>query len=49
MTEKMFRWMLNEDPMATDKLAEGIRNFHMDLTKLEDYVSKFVTETIGVK
>ena len=49
MTEKMFRWMLNEDPMATDKLAEGIRNFYKDLTKLEDYVSKFITETVGVK
>ncbi len=49
MTEKMFRWMLNEDPMATEKLAEGIRNFYKDLTKLEDYVLKFVTETVGVK
>ena len=25
--EKTFRWMLNEDAMATEKLAEGIRNF----------------------
>jgi transaldolase len=34
--EKMFRWMLNEDPMATEKLAEGIRNFAKDIVKLED-------------
>ncbi len=35
MDEKTFRWMLNEDPMATDKLAEGIRNFTKDIVKLE--------------
>ncbi len=33
--EKTFRWMLNEDAMATEKLAEGIRNFTVDLLKLE--------------
>lgn len=33
--EKTFRWMLNEDAMATEKLAEGIRNFNKDLMKLE--------------
>ncbi len=33
--EKTFRWMLNEDAMATEKLAEGIRNFTKDLVKLE--------------
>ena len=26
VTEKVFRWLLNEEAMATDKLAEGIRN-----------------------
>ena len=31
-----FRWMLNEDAMATEKLAEGIRNFTKDLLKLEN-------------
>jgi transaldolase len=35
-SEKNFRWMLNEDPMATEKLAEGIRNFAKDIVKLED-------------
>jgi len=34
--EKTFRWMLNEDAMATEKLAEGIRKFSADLIKLEE-------------
>lgn len=38
LDEKAFRWMLNEDAMATEKLAEGIRNFSSDLVKLENYV-----------
>lgn len=38
MDEKSFRWMLNQDAMATEKLAEGIRNFTADLIKLEVYV-----------
>jgi len=33
--EKTFRWLLNEDEMATEKLAEGIRRFAADLKKLE--------------
>lgn len=36
--EKTFRWMLNEDAMATEKLAEGIRDFTKDLVKLEKQV-----------
>lgn len=36
--EKTFRWMLNEDAMATEKLAEGIRNFTKDLLKLEKQI-----------
>ncbi len=40
MDEKIFRWMLNEDAMATEKLAEGIRNFTKDLIKLEDVLRK---------
>jgi transaldolase len=35
MDEKIFRLMLNDDPMATEKLAEGIRNFAKDAIKLE--------------
>jgi transaldolase len=38
MDELKFRWMMNEDPMATDKLAEGIRNFAGDLVKLEVFI-----------
>lgn len=45
MTESTFRWMLNEDPMATEKLAEGIRGFSRDLEKLES----FIQEKMGVK
>ncbi len=40
MDEKTFRWMLNEDAMATEKLAEGIRKFAADLVKLEKYVQQ---------
>lgn len=35
MDEASFRWGLNEDPMATEKLAEGIRQFARDQEKLE--------------
>lgn len=35
MTETEFRWEMNEDAMATEKLAEGIRNFAADQEKLE--------------
>jgi transaldolase len=35
LDEKSFRWMHNEDAMATEKLAEGIRRFDADARKLE--------------
>ena len=35
LTEQMFRWDMNEDAMATEKLAEGIRGFTVDQIKLE--------------
>jgi transaldolase len=38
--EKMFRWMLNETAMGTEKLAEGIRSFAADAVKLEEYLAK---------
>ncbi len=38
MDERRFRWELNEDAMATEKLAEGIRNFTRDTEKLEALV-----------
>ena len=42
MDEKTFRWMMNEDTMATEKLAEGIRNFTKDLVKLEKHLSLLI-------
>jgi transaldolase len=35
MTEAQYRWEMNEDAMATEKLAEGIRGFTADQVKLE--------------
>ena len=40
LDEKTFRYLLNEDAMATEKLAEGIRLFSKDLRSLRDMVSK---------
>ena len=45
LDEKTFRWMHNEDAMATDKLAEGIRKFHADGRKLEHYVQGMVEKS----
>lgn len=36
--EKTFRWMMSQDAMATEKLAEGIRNFSKDLRELEKQI-----------
>jgi transaldolase len=38
MDEKTFRWMLNDDAMATEKLSEGIRTFAHDLGSLRKVV-----------
>lgn len=43
LDEKTFRYLLNEDAMATEKTAEGIRKFSADMVKLE----KLVREMIG--
>lgn len=40
--EKTFRWMLNDEAMATEKLAEGIRNFAKDTVKLEKLIQGMV-------
>ncbi len=42
LDEKTFRWMHNEDAMATEKLAEGIRKFNSDARHLEDYAASQV-------
>jgi transaldolase len=40
LDEKAFRYALNADAMATEKLAEGIRLFARDLAELRDLVSR---------
>jgi transaldolase len=39
LDEKKFRWLLNENPMATEKTAEGIRQFNADAVKLEKFIA----------
>lgn len=39
--EKSFRWQLNEDAMATEKTAEGIRKFAVDVVKLEKMIEEW--------
>ena len=39
LDEQGFRWSLNEDPMATEKLAEGIRKFAADADRLQSMIS----------
>ncbi len=39
LDEKAFRWMMNNDAMATEKLAQGIRGFAVDQDKLLDLFS----------
>ena len=39
LDEKRFRYLLNEDAMATEKTAEGIRKFVADMVKLEKFVA----------
>lgn len=38
INQNTFRWYLNEDPMATEKLSEGIRLFASDIKILEDII-----------
>ena len=40
INEQTFRWLMNEDPMATDKLSEGIRMFAADLRKLHKFIAE---------
>ena len=41
-SEADFRWAMNQDAMATEKLAEGIRNFAADQVKLEKLISNLM-------
>jgi transaldolase len=40
LEQSPFRWAMNEDPMATEKLAEGIRQFARDQEKLEKLLAE---------
>jgi transaldolase len=40
VSEASFRWLMNSDAMATEKLAEGIRSFTADTLKLEKYIQE---------
>jgi len=42
LDEKAFRWMHNEDAMAVEKLADGIRRFDADARKLEAFAATLV-------
>ena len=43
--EKTFRWMMNEDAMATEKTAEGIRKFSADIVKLEGLIKDMLSKS----
>lgn len=45
--EKAFRWGVNDNAMAIEKLSEGIRKFAADTVKLEKFVEKLVEESSG--
>src|SRR5215469_958109 len=47
LDEETFRWMHNEDAMATEKLAEGIRKFNSDARHLEDFALSQVAQKVG--
>src|SRR5271166_1687860 len=47
LDEKTFRWMHNEDAMATEKLSEGIRKFYADARKLEQYAQGRVAQKMA--
>ena len=40
LDEKTFRYLLNDDAMATEKTAEGIRKFAADIVKLEKVIAE---------
>ncbi len=47
LEENTFRWMHNEDAMATEKLAEGIRKFNSDAHRLQQFALARVAQAIG--
>jgi len=49
LDEKAFRWEHNQDAMATDKLADGIRRFDADARKLEKLITSLAAATVPAK
>ncbi|MEO0481972.1 MAG: transaldolase family protein, partial [Planctomycetota bacterium] len=43
LEEREFRWLHNQDEMAVDKLADGIRRFDQDARKLEAFALERIT------
>ena len=46
LDEKGFRWLHNSDPMAVDKLGEGIRKFAADTVKLKTFAQEKVAQSV---
>lgn len=44
LSESRFRWLMNDDPMATEKLADGIRRFAADQVTLEERLVEIARE-----
>jgi transaldolase len=47
LNERTFRWLHNEDALATEKLAEGIRKFNSDARHLEGYALSQVKQKVA--
>lgn len=45
LDEAKFRWLHNEDIMATDKLSDGIRKFAADAVKLENILKGYLKQS----
>jgi transaldolase len=45
LDEKAYRWLHNQDPMAVEKLSDGIRRFDADARKLEEWAASAVATT----
>ena len=46
LDEKSYRWLHNQDPMAVQKLSDGIRRFHADARKLEQYAEGLMRQAV---
>ena len=45
LDEKLFRWLMNEDPMATEKLSDGIRKFAKDTEECEKLIKEMLAKS----